>query len=132
MTDAQRATLVDILSESIGWLHHGCCVGVDEQAHWLAFEMGTGSVGHPPVDQRLMMSMTDDGLQFIHLHDPKPYHDRNRDIVDACELLIAVPEHDREQPKGGTWYTVRYARQVEREHVIIWPDGRPHRVAGAS
>jgi predicted Rossmann fold nucleotide-binding protein DprA/Smf involved in DNA uptake len=132
MTDAQRSTLIDLLSEGGIWLHHGCCVGVDEQAHWIAFELGVGSIGHPPADRRLAMPLVEDGLQFIGLCPPKPYHDRNRDIVDACSLLIAVPEHDREQPKGGTWYTVRYARQVGREHIIIWPDGCPHRVAAAS
>lgn len=133
MTNAQKSSLCDLLDEGRIWLHHGCCVGADEEAHWLAFELGISSVGHPPTDTRLQMAAGQgDGYSFIEMREPKPYHDRNRDIVDECALLIAIPEAETEQAKGGTWYTVRYARQVGREHVIIWPDGSRDRVAGAA
>ena len=123
MSDPQRAWFVDALTIQpvTTWLHHGCCVGVDENAHWLAFELGIGSVGHPPTDTSLQMAMYDDSFQFIDLKEPKPYHDRNRDIVNETIELWAFPA-SRTQ-KGGTWYTINYAKQVGKPVIIVYPDG---------
>lgn len=41
----------------------------------------------------------------------------------ACEVLIATPKETTGATKGGTWYTVKYARQQGRKVVIVWPDG---------
>jgi outer membrane protein insertion porin family len=48
--------------------------------------------------------------------------DRNRAIVDSCDVLIACPKGPEEQ-RSGTWATVRYARKQKKRIVIIWPDG---------
>jgi len=123
MTEAQAETFVGFLAGSDGWwLHHGCCVGADERAHWLAFEMGIGSVGHPPKDDRLMMDITGEQT-FIELYPAKPYHIRNRDIVEQCDYILAFPADEVEQDKGGTWYTIRYARTCGRYGATIWPNG---------
>jgi hypothetical protein len=123
MSGAQIQFLVDHLTSDEGpvFLHHGCCVGVDEEAHWLAFEMGFGSVGHPPADDRLMMPLVDDGLMFIELRPPKPYHDRNRDIVDESDFVLGFPKDD--SGKGGTWYTINYARSAGVPVTVCHRDG---------
>ena len=54
---------------------------------------------------------------------PAPYLDRNRAIVDACDILYATPESMAEESRGGMWHTVRYARRVGKPVVIVWPDG---------
>jgi len=52
----------------------------------------------------------------------KPYHDRNRDIVDACDVLIATPDGPQRR-HSGTWYTIDYARANRVAVVVCLPDG---------
>ena len=47
------------------------------------------------------------------------YHARNRYMVDNSDVLIAIFNGD---PKGGTAYTVNYARKKGKEIIIINPD----------
>lgn len=104
-------------------LHHGACVGADAAAHRAAIDAGVDIVVHPPVDERLMMPR---GLgQWL---PAKPYLDRNRDIVDACDRLIALPDGPP-KPKSGTWYTVRYAVERGKDVTVCLPDGSVHRGA---
>jgi hypothetical protein len=128
MTVAQTRTFISLLCDRVGpmVLHHGCCVGVDEQAHWFALEAGVGSIGHPPINKSLMMRIDGLAVQFDGFRPAKPYLDRNRDIVDESEVLIVVPKEEPVeglQATGGTWYTYRYARRFGRPTKIIWPDG---------
>lgn len=113
-------------------LHHGACVGADACAHIFGLLFGVPIVVHPPVDTKLIdtkaVTSTSD---LVTLLPAKPYHDRNRDIVDACDQLIALP-NGPQRPHSGTWYTVGYAtgeNQVETAHrrvvpvTICYPDG---------
>lgn len=52
--------------------------------------------------------------------------DRNRDIVEAAEVLIACPDGPERQ-RSGTWATIRHALRVGKPVVIVWPDGRVER-----
>jgi hypothetical protein len=54
---------------------------------------------------------------------PKPYLDRNKDIVKSCDLLIAFPNSKEEQIRSGTWSTMRFAKKIKRKMIIIFPDG---------
>ena len=47
------------------------------------------------------------------------YHIRNRYMVEHCDALIAIYNGE---PKGGTSYTVNYARKLGKEIVIIDPN----------
>ena len=44
---------------------------------------------------------------------------RNRDIVEASEILIAAPDSLEERQRSGTWYTVRYARKQGVPVIIL-------------
>lgn len=57
--------------------------------------------------------------------DIKEPLDRNKDIVDACPVLIAAPSDRVEKKRGsGTWATIRYARDVAHVPIrYVWPDG---------
>lgn len=105
-------------------LHHGCCEGSDYASHLCAVDLNIPTIWlHPPTDEKLMVPLskllTRGG---IHALSAKPYHARNRDIVDACELLIATPDGPR-RPNSGTWYTVDYARANKVTVVVCLPGG---------
>jgi hypothetical protein len=122
MNTAQLASVARLFVEiaEANVLHHGDCVGADEQAHGLATRAGLFIEIHPPTDDAMRARCT--GC-VVATHDPLPYLERNRAIVDACDLLIAAP-HGPEEQRSGTWSTVRYARKVGRPVVVVWPDGR--------
>lgn len=97
-------------------LHHGDCVGADASAHKLAWAMGYEIIIHPPTDGRLRAYCLKGKVL-----EPKPYLDRNKDIVDQSSLLIACPQQRQEITRSGTWSTVRYARKRRKEVQIVWP-----------
>lgn len=47
----------------------------------------------------------------------------NREIVDESDVLIACPPIVDEEPRSRTWATVRYARSLDKEVVVIYPNG---------
>jgi len=99
-------------------LHHGDCVGADLDAHNIASAVGFHIAVHPPLDGTWQAHC--EGDRYL---PPQEYLKRNRAIVVACDRLIATPREAEEQEKGGTWYTVRFARRVGTPITIIWPDG---------
>lgn len=102
-------------------LHHGACVGADYCAHQAALSSGIAGeclVVHPPENDRLRMTYDPRALWL----PAKPYLVRNRDIVDATDVLIALPDGP-ERRESGTWSTVRYAAKLRRPVTICYPDG---------
>jgi hypothetical protein len=79
--------------------HHGCAVGADTEAAAAARRHKC--------------------IVFEHPIDARGPLERNRDIVAACDLLIAAPETDTEQLRSGTWATVRYARAAGKPVVML-------------
>jgi len=119
MTEAQAEAVTELLrARGSPWLHHGMCVGADEQAHYLARKLGMLVEGHPPTDPRLRIWVRCDVL-----NEPLPYWMRNHAIVDRTVELFAAPLGDKEEAGSGTWSTVRYARRLHRLVTVIWPDG---------
>lgn len=57
------------------------------------------------------------------VHEPRPPLERNRDVVDASDVLLACPGGMAEEQRSGTWATIRYARKAGKPVVIVWPDG---------
>lgn len=102
--------------------HHGSCVGADVEAAMAvaAIFPTTRIIAHPGRVDDLW-----NGVSYVdHVTLPaKPPLARNRDIVEACDLLLACPYWMFERQRGGTWYTVRFARRMGKRVSIIWPDG---------
>jgi hypothetical protein len=114
--DSFRETLVDL---GITDYHHGVCVGFDADSHRAAREVGgIWIIGHPPVRTDLMAN-----LDLDEVRGPRPYLDRDRQIVLEADLLIACPRGREEELRSGTWATVRIARRLRRPHILIYPDG---------
>jgi hypothetical protein len=115
MTPEQKDA-VTTLVRPYAVLHHGDCIGSDEEMNDIAGIAGLRRVAHPPITETLRA--------FCYAEEilrPRSYLERDRDIVHACDVLVATPaEHHR--TSGGTWYTVDYA--IPRKPVaIVWPDG---------
>lgn len=120
ITSSQRSRLMQFLSCNVPrQLHYGDCTGADYEMFQLASMYGVFTVCHPP-DRDTFRMFTSAG----EVRRPKPYLVRNADIVDESDYLIACPKDSREQPAGGTWFTVRYARSLGRTIALVYPDGR--------
>jgi hypothetical protein len=119
LTSKQALALSDLLRQlKPSQVHHGDAVGADEEFAILVGP-GTHQVAHPcDVPAQRSRHTTPNVVAPV-----KPPLERNRDIVDACALLIACPAGMQEEQRSGTWATVRYARKVRRPHAIVWPDG---------
>ncbi len=117
MTLKQKLMLVDVLDGlRVTKLHHGDCIGADEEAHILAryiFKMDV--VVHPPDN--------DSKRAFckgaVEVRDAKPYLERNDDIAEEGEVLIAAPKEYVEIQRSGTWATIRYARKKGKQLLLF-------------
>jgi hypothetical protein len=117
MTPDQRGTVAfQMTLMDVSEVHHGDCVGADAEFHDLCHGVWPVII-HPPLDPKLRAWCDGDVLP------EKPYLDRNRDIVEACDVLIATPQSLTEG-KGGTWYTINRAVDAGKEVRVIGPDGQ--------
>jgi hypothetical protein len=100
-------------------VHHGDCIGADSQVHFLAKKAGCSIVIHPPIKtyKRFFCPDADKILPA------RNYPDRNHDIVDCTELLLAAPGQYKEKLRSGTWATIRYAVKCKKPVKIIYPNG---------
>jgi hypothetical protein len=130
MTPQQLRVVESLLIEIAGeFFHHGDCIGADFQAASLAHAHGYKIVCHPPLDNKLRAYSKNSSFML----KPKSHFARNRDIVDDTEHMIATPPYaDPITPatKGGTAYTVNYARKRGKPVVIVRPDGSVEREPG--
>lgn len=95
--------------------HHGDCVGADCEAHAIAAAMGFFTHSHPPVVDNFRAFCKSD-----QIWKPLKYMDRNQNIVDACDILLAAPNSQEESdPRSGTWATIRRARAADKKVVIL-------------
>lgn len=140
MTSAQKQTLFDRVMMFVGddpkdWVfHHGDCVGGDATFDALAEAVEVGAIHiHPGVDSNGMSpnrAYCGDYGNNAYRDDPdtvwypaKPYLERNDDIAEASDVLIACPKAKEEQLRSGTWSTVRRARKRGKLVILIYPDG---------
>lgn len=122
MSGEQRGALRIFLAGGKGKFHHGLCVGGDADGHHIARDLGYWIVGHPPSNPALRADAN--LVKCDELRPEKPYLVRNKDIVDETVALIAAPSEPEEQPRGGTWSTVRYARRTGKPIILILPNGK--------
>jgi hypothetical protein len=98
--------------------HDGDCVGADKQFNEIATALDCFTVGHPPENNSLRAF-----CKYKQTLSCKPYLVRNQAIVDAAERLIATPGNYQQQPKSGTWSTVRKAIKAKTKVWLVLPDG---------
>jgi hypothetical protein len=123
---AQLAELEERLKklkeEGFDELHHGWCIGADEQAAIIAKRVGFRVIAHPgtPKDPKNMMYRSE-WNENDEVRPEKPFIERDHDIVDETERMLATPLTRAEMTRSGTWTTVRYARKQSRPIDLILP-----------
>lgn len=120
LTDRQAKRLFVALSVfkkrfNLTEVRHGDCIGADAHFAGIASGLGLLVVSHPPIKHDLRAFKGDKFLS------PKPYLERNRDIVDNSDFMIACPSERKEELRSGTWYTIRYTKKVSKPLGIIYP-----------
>lgn len=125
-SDAQLLALAETLLHYTGLhktieLHHGDCLGVDQQAAEMAAMMQHTTVSHPP---------TKDNMRAFHESDvvmpAKGYLERDRDLAELCDVLVALPLVHDVNANSGTWYTIRHAMRINKDIIVIDRDGITH------
>lgn len=104
-----------------GW-HHGDCVGSDAESHRFVQDRSptTELHVHPPNKVKKRAYCLGDVL-----HARKDYLPRNDDIVQLSDYLVATPRGpEKDNPRSGTWYTIRQARRTNKPIIILWPSGK--------
>lgn len=94
-------------------LHHGDCIGWDQQAHRVAVDLGLKTVAHPPNVETLRAFCEADEIR-----PALPYLERNERIITSTDKIIAAPDGP-EKLRSGTWSTVRKAKSLGVKGVII-------------
>lgn len=103
------------------WIaHHGDCVGADSQFHDIVRPLvGSFVVAHPGQVQAKWQAKREADV----VRARRAPMNRNRIIVAESTIMVATPYEDVEQPRGGTWSTIRMARAVDRPLAIVMRDG---------
>ena len=123
MTLEQRESAILFLEGSAPVsVHHGDCVGADANFHDLVQRyLPEASIHiHPPKNPTKRAFCK--GAEFVH--PIKDYLDRNIDIVNESDEILAIPKDFEEEQRSGTWFTVRQARKRGKRIHIIYPDGK--------
>ena len=118
-TKEQLAKVNELLLARARYFHHGDCVGADAEAHEIASYLGMYIIIHPPENPKSRAF-----CPFYKIRKEKPYLDRNHDIVNETDVLIACPDGCEEKIRSDAWATVRYARKANKLILIVYPSGR--------
>lgn len=129
MTEQQVSVFKDAIRfigvENVTEFHQGCCVGADEQAVLAMLDLGFPGDkiwAHLPENKSKIFKFHK-GLENIRIVQPKPYLERNKNIVERSDVLLAAPESGTEILRSGTWSTVRAGRVKKMPIKIILPSG---------
>ena len=127
MTEKQAIACIYLFSQlkdDADFYHHGDCIGVDAEFHELICRMhpeGAGNIVIHPPDNDSKRAF----CEARHMRDPKPYLDRNRDIVSESDIMFIIPKEETEQFRGsGTWATFRYTKKAGKPLFLIYPNGK--------
>lgn len=126
MNGVQKTIVLDLLAQlNASEAHHGDCVGADAQFHAIVTGMfpQTKTVVHPPT-KRMKRAF----VQADEYLEPKHYLDRNQDIVNGCDIIIACPKQEQDEQRSGTWATIRYAKKTNKPITIVYPSARIERI----
>jgi hypothetical protein len=124
MTNHQKITVVYLISQlekNIESYHHGSCIGADAEFHEILEKAGYWDlIEIHPCDLKSKQAKCKAPI----VHKVKPPLDRNKDIVNASDILIATPKEFNEVLRSGTWATIRYAKKLGKVVFLVLPNGK--------
>ena len=130
MTPEQEQSIHDFLVENNQTLKsycHGGCVGADEDFHNMVLNENSNSIVAVYYVPGPLSFITKDFIESassnILLREKKGHLSRNREIVDKANYLIGCPPTAFPTRRGGTWYTLRYAKKTNCAGTIFYPHG---------
>jgi len=97
--------------------HHGDCIGADAEFEKLAKEYGFKTYAHPALDTGSKRAYCKSDV----ILPAKPALERNKDIVNKVNIMIATPKENHEVLRSGTWATIRYAKKSGNIIHVIYP-----------
>lgn len=122
LSDAQKDQLKEFIRNHVVYtLHHGDCVGSDDQVARAFSDEGTFIIAYPGNSTTLHKAHSTANDLIL------PWQEnlvRNRKIVNSVEMLLAFPSTESEVVRSGTWATIRYANKRLVPVKIITPSGR--------
>lgn len=113
-------------------LVHGGCIHADDFADALAAKLGIDRVVFPASNVKPYQRISETVLRSrngskVTIMPARPALDRNRDIVNFSDLLLALPGQKTEMLRSGVWATVRFARKKWHHDLdrilVVTPDG---------
>lgn len=104
-------------------VHHGACEGADQDFHYAALLLKVPVVLHPGVNRQGYSPSRAECPMAKEVKAEKFYLDRDKDIVNEVDMMIATPKEKKEQLRSGTWTTIRYAKKKGKYLLIVYPDG---------
>lgn len=120
MTDNQKVELVEWLEKlKPTKVYHGDCIGADTDFHHSVRKFD------PEIFVHIIPSNIADQRSFLKgdkVEDPNHPLVRNRDMVDNADIVIAAPATLEEVLRSGTWATIRYARKLKKEVILLKPE----------
>lgn len=123
MTPEQKKSVRDVLifAKSHEGVHvnHGDCIGADAEMHKICVSLRI-PMTHYPCD---ILSQRAYLPGAIEVKSPRPSLQRNHDIVNNSDWIIAAPAEIEEVLRSGTWATIRYARKRGIPVMLVLPDG---------
>lgn len=123
MTNLQKAVVIDLLFKTQTEVaHHGGCIGADidfDEICWTFRPRSIITVIHPSN----LRNQQGRWRIASYAYPEKPPLDRNKDIVNESDFLIATPKEYKEILRSGTWATIRYARKQKKPLYTIYPNG---------
>jgi len=135
MSKRQEGLFSRVISEyfyDMDEFHHGDCIGADAEAHQHIHDCRRYDedghevkiVIHPPLKDEVRAHCKTYNRDPYYYDDiikvKKNYLERNRDIVDATDLLIATPKELSTTEFYGTMYTIKYAHDKGVPVIILW------------
>lgn len=112
--------IINDINEPITFIH-GDCIGADKEAHDLILNciedhnLDKIKIFPPIFTSHRAYCFTEPE----NISEPKDYLQRDRDIVDACDILIATPLTNIPKKGSGTWYTINYAKKKGIKTIIL-------------
>ena len=120
LTEMQKLWLVEFLESTlVNVLHHGDCIGADDQVASTFSVAGTYIIAHPGNSESLRANCKKNDLVLPW----KANLTRNADIVNAGSLMLAFPGSQYPIEHSGTWQTINYTKKRKKDLCIVFPNG---------